>query len=221
MTSVAGWSVVIPLKPLNLAKSRLDSLPTPLRRALVIAMACDVRDAVLACRSAKEIVIVTGDPRWHSILGTPRLRFVADSPGDTLNDAIRRGAAACRTGRPLYGVAALTADLPALQPAELSQALDHTAGTSALFVPDAHGEGTTLFAARSHEHFWPQYGDCSRSRHIQAGAQEILRPQRSGIRQDVDTIKDLERAQALGLGHHTRALVATIMGTRCFLPSRR
>jgi 2-phospho-L-lactate guanylyltransferase len=83
-------------------------------------------------------------------------------------------------------------------------------------VPDAHGDGTTLFAARSHEQFWPHYGDSSRSRHIEAGAQEILHPELTGIRQDVDTVEDLEQARPLGLGHHTSAVVATIMETHAF-----
>jgi 2-phospho-L-lactate guanylyltransferase len=211
VTPVAGWSIVVPLKRLDQAKSRLRGVPVPLRRALVVAMARDVRDAVLACHDVGEIVIVTRDPLWRSLLGVRRLRFVAESPTDSLNDALRRGAAACRTTPAGHGVAALTADLPALRPAELALALAPAEVVSTFFVPDAHGDGTTLFAARSPAQFWPHYGVGSRARHIEAGALEIHRPELTGIRQDVDTLEDLTRAQALGLGHHTGAVLAMIL----------
>jgi 2-phospho-L-lactate guanylyltransferase len=211
VTPVAGWSIVVPLKPLDQAKSRLRGVPVPLRRALVVAMARDVRDAVLACHSVGEIVIVTRDPLWRGLLGVRRLHFVADSPTDSLNDALRRGAATCRTSPPGQGVAALTADLPALRPAELDLALGSADVASTFFVPDAHGDGTTLFAARSPAQFWPHYGVGSRARHIEAGALEIRRPELTGIRLDVDTLEDLTRAQALGLGHHTGAVLAMIL----------
>jgi 2-phospho-L-lactate guanylyltransferase len=183
-------------------------------------MARDVRDAVLTCQGVEEIVVVTRDPLWRSLLGVRRLRFVADSPTDSLNDALRRGAATCETTRPGHGVAALTADLPALRPTELGLALGQADVASTFFVPDAHGDGTTLFAARSHAQFWPHYGVGSRARHIEAGALEVHRPELAGIRQDVDTVEDLERARALGLGHHTGAVMATILGLNPYPPSR-
>jgi 2-phospho-L-lactate/phosphoenolpyruvate guanylyltransferase len=216
VTPVAKWSVVVPLKPLDRAKSRLQGLPSHLRKALVVAMALDVRDAVLACRGVAELVVVTRDPRWHSLLSAPRLRVVADSPTDSLNDALRRGATTCRSTRPRYGIAALMADLPAMEPGELQFALDQAQGMPSAFVPDAHGDGTTLFAARSHEQFWPHYGGSSRSRHIEAGAEGILHPELTGIRRDVDTVEDLRQARPLGLGHRTSAVVVTITETHSF-----
>jgi hypothetical protein len=51
----------------------------------------------------------------------------------------------------------------------------------------------------------------SRARHIEAGAWEVLLPGLDGIRQDVDTVEDLELARALGLGPHTRAVVSAVM----------
>jgi 2-phospho-L-lactate/phosphoenolpyruvate guanylyltransferase len=211
VTPVTGWSVVVPLKPLQQAKSRLLALPAPLRQALVVAMSRDVCDAVLACQDVHEVLVVTRDPRWRSRLCRPRVRFLADSPTDSLNDALRRGAADCRTTRHGCGVASLTADLPALRPQELGRALSEGGATPTSFVPDAHGEGTTLFAARSGAEFCPQYGIGSRVRHIEAGAREVLLPGLDGIRQDVDTVEDLKLARALGLGPHTRAVVSAVM----------
>jgi 2-phospho-L-lactate guanylyltransferase len=213
VTPGVGWSVVVPLKSLDRGKSRLG-IPAPLRKALVVAMARDVRDAVLACPQVAEIVIVTSDPRWRDILGTPELRFVADEPTDSLNGALRRGAASCRATRPGCAVAALTADLPALRPAELELALGHAHSAPTWFVPDAHGSGTTLYAARRHAPFRPQYGGGSRARHRAAGALEVRPPEHAGIRQDVDTVDDLERALSLRPGRHTRAALSAVAGIR-------
>ena len=211
MTAPAGWTVVVPLKALSQAKSRLRDMPISLRRALVVAMARDVRDAVLACQAVDELVVVTGDPQWHLLLGTPRVLFVPDSPTDSLNPALQRGATGCRSTRAQNGVAALTADLPALRPTELGRALELALGAPTSFVPDALGEGTTMFAARSSEEFRPKFGARSRDRHISAAAREIAWPEMSGIRQDVDTVEDLERAQALGLGRHTSAVAGDVL----------
>jgi 2-phospho-L-lactate guanylyltransferase len=217
---MTGWSVVVPLKPLHLAKSRLRDLPTNLRRALVVAMARDVRDAVLACPTVEDLVVVTGDLRWHNLLGTSRVRFVADSRTDSLNEALRRGASACRTSRPGHGFAALTADLPALRPDELERALDLAVGTTTAFVPDANGDGTTTFAACSYDQFWPQFGAGSRTHHREAGALEILSAELAGLRQDVDTVEDLEHARTLGLGAHTEGAMVGLTIRSHFLASR-
>lgn len=207
----ARWSVVVPLKPLELAKTRLHELPTPLRRALVVGMALDVRDAVLGCCLVEELIVVSRDPRWRTILAGPRMRFLPDSPDDSLNDALRRGAAVCRRGLPDHGIAALTADLPALTSAELGAALGQASADRSSFVPDAAGEGTTLLAARPSSRFNPHYGAVSRLRHRHAGATELGFPRGSGLRQDVDTLDDLADAQAIGVGHHTRAVLAAAM----------
>lgn len=213
MTAVTSWSVLVPLKPLDEAKSRLRDLPAQLRQDLVAAMACDVRDAILACPEVLEVVIVTRDPRWRRLLDGARTHFVADSPTDRLNSSLRLGAAACRTARPGCGVAALTADLPALTPRELSLALGHLQAAPTFFVPDAHGDGTTLFAARPDAQFWPHYGVGSRARHVEAGAKEITQSELMGIRQDVDTVEDLVSARALGLGLRTDAVVSAVIRT--------
>lgn len=201
------WSLVIPLKPLDLAKSRLSDLSAGWRQGMVAAMALDVRDAVLACREIAEVVVVSRDPRWRTILGHLGIRMVADAPDDSLNDALRRGAAACCHRSPDHGIAALTADLPSLRPSELRAALRRSSACTASFVADARGEGTTLFAAPVPALFDPRYGDSSRIRHLDAGACELEFPRRSGLRQDVDTLDDLAAAQALGLGRHTRAVL--------------
>jgi len=202
-----AWTVVIPLKPIQLAKSRLSRLPGPLREALVVGMALDVRDAALGCGCVEEVVVVSRDPRWRPVLGRPGLRFVSDSPEDSLNDALRRGAVAARQGGHERGIAALTGDLPALTADELGSALRRASDCASSFTADARGTGTTLLAARSPSVFHPRYGARSRLRHLRAGATELRMPRRSGLRQDVDTSDDLAAAVLIGVGQHTRAVL--------------
>ena len=55
------WSVVIPVKVLAQAKSRLAGLADADRRALALAMAVDTVAAAVACRLVGAVVVVTDD----------------------------------------------------------------------------------------------------------------------------------------------------------------
>lgn len=226
----ATWSVVLPVKRLAVAKSRLrgalDGVP---HEELALALARDTVAAALACPLVAEVVVVTTDPAATAALGALGARTVADpelaAPDlggpevgapevSGLNAAVAHGAATVGGGRP---VAALTADLPALRPAELAAALDTGIGTvSALdtaagagvdrwFVPDAAGTGTVLLAAAVGTALRPGFGAGSAVRHQRSGA-----VRRGGdwptLRRDVDTAADLADAARLGLGRHTAAL---------------
>ena len=116
-------------------------------------------------------------------------------PQDLLNAALRHGAAVASRRWPGTGLAALTADLPALRPAELATALRaaeaaRRAGRAA-FVPDAAGVGTTMYAVPPGGDFLPLFGGASRARHAASGAAEIDLDDMAGLRRDVDTPEDL------------------------------
>ncbi|MGH3277467.1 MAG: 2-phospho-L-lactate guanylyltransferase, partial [Streptosporangiaceae bacterium] len=100
------------------------------------------------------------------------------------------------------------ADLPALRPAELALALARAGAAGEAFVPDAASTGTTLYAAGPGVAFAPAFGPGSRDRHRVAGAVELDLPAVSGLRQDVDTPADLQRAVGLGVGPRTSAVLA-------------
>ena len=123
---------------------------------------------------------------------------------DLLNAALRHGAAVAARRWPGTGLAALTADLPAVSPAELAAALRAAAGSPgpAAFVPDAAGVGTTLYAVPPGGEFRPLFGGASRARHAAAGATELDLDDMTGLRRDVDTPDDLREALALGAGPH-------------------
>jgi 2-phospho-L-lactate guanylyltransferase len=232
------WSLVIPVKVLAQAKSRLTGLVGQSRSDFALAMAADTIAAAVQAETVAAVLVVTDDPDVADIATGLGAVVLADTPGAGLNEALAHGAAYSEDRWPDRGRAGLAGDLPAMRPQELTAALTVAARLGTAFVPDADGTGTTLYAAAPRTQFRPQFGPASRDRHLAAGAAEIttsetpagekttgettkremgtgpLRPVRigmgelAGLRRDVDTIDDLRTAAKIGLGPRTGALVA-------------
>jgi 2-phospho-L-lactate guanylyltransferase len=202
------WSLVIPVKVLARAKSRLAWLPSQDRAELVLAMAADTTAAALACPSVETVIVVSDDHAVQAELAAMGALVVADRPAAGLNPALVFGAAHAAARRPGQGRAALTADLPALDPGELASALAAASSAGQAFVADAAGSGSTMYTAAPAVAFGPRFGPQSRASHLLAGAAELDVPASSGLRQDVDTLSDLRSAARLGLGSRTAAILA-------------
>jgi 2-phospho-L-lactate guanylyltransferase len=233
-----SWTVLLPVKVLARAKSRLAVLAGDRRRELALAFASDTVTAALACPEVARVLVVTSDPVAGRLLAGLGAIIVADEPADrsatlgipggaagaaaapsvigelgvqdTLNAALRHGAAVAARRWPGTGLAALTADLPALRPAELATALRAASPAPAAFVPDAACVGTTLYAVPPGGEFRPLFGGASRARHAAAGATELAAGDLTGLRRDVDTPDDLRAALALGVGPFTQAAAANL-----------
>jgi 2-phospho-L-lactate guanylyltransferase len=213
MTVNARWSVLLPVKVLARAKSRLADLAGPRRGELALALACDTVTAVLGCEAAARAIVITDDRVAAAALRDLGALVIPDAPRDGLNAALRHGAAFAAARWPGCGTAALSADLPALRPAELARALGAAAAWPTAFVADAAGHGTTLYTAAPGAAFRPAFGPASRARHAAGGAAELEPGDIPGLRRDVDTPADLRGAAALGLGPHTAPLAAELL--RC------
>ncbi|MEU6090258.1 2-phospho-L-lactate guanylyltransferase [Streptomyces sp. NPDC047085] len=201
------WTLVIPLKPLARAKSRLaDTASDGVRPGLVLAFAQDTVAAALDCPAVADVAVITDDPLAGRELATLGARIVPDSPGMGLNAALAHGEAVVRSLRPRTPVAALNADLPALRPLELSRVLDAAAEFSRAFLADAAALGTTLLAAAPDHALRPAFGTDSRARHRASGATELGITGVDSVRQDVDTGDDLRAALELGVGRYTAAV---------------
>ncbi|MEV5976879.1 2-phospho-L-lactate guanylyltransferase [Streptomyces sp. NPDC052114] len=206
------WTLVIPLKPLALAKSRLGATAGDgLRPGLALAFAQDTVAAALACPAVRDVAVVTDDALAGRELAALGARVVPDLPGEGLNAALRHGTAVVRAERAEISVAALNADLPALRPPELARALDGAALFPRAFVPDAAGIGTTLLAAAAGTELRPAFGPSSRARHTASGAVELALDDVDSVRQDVDTGEDLMAALSLGVGPRTAAAAARLL----------
>jgi 2-phospho-L-lactate guanylyltransferase len=208
--------LVIPVKRLSAAKSRLAPLPTARRADLALAFVHDCVTAALAAPEVGQVVVVTADTAAAESLARLGARIAlepggaapidavaADGAQTRLNAAISFAAALCLRERPELRVGALTGDLPSLRDRELSAVLhlaDAIGGRS--FVPDAAGTGTTLLLGGADGVLDPRFGSDSRRRHARSGAAELFGAGRT-VRQDVDTLADLEAALRLGVGAHT------------------
>ncbi|MFE9347661.1 2-phospho-L-lactate guanylyltransferase [Streptomyces olivaceus] len=206
------WTLVVPVKPLARAKSRLsDTADDGVRPGLALAFAQDTVAAALACPAVGDVAVVTDDARAGRELRELGAAVVADEPGGGLNAALAHGAAAVRAARPESPVAALNADLPALRPAELARALAAAAEFPRAFLPDAAGIGTTLLTALPGRELAPAFGPESRARHRASGAAELRLGAVDSVRQDVDTGSDLRTALVLGVGPRTAAVAARLL----------
>jgi 2-phospho-L-lactate guanylyltransferase len=227
------WTVVMPVKVLGRAKSRLAVLAGPRRPELALALASDTVAAVLACPEVSRLLVVTSDALAAETLSELGACVVPDRPDAGLNGALAYGAAEAARRWPGGGTAALTADLPALRPGELGAALTEAAlteaalagtalagavpgfpggpGRGSAFMPDAAGVGTTLYAVVPGGDFAPRFEGASRARHAASGARELSLDNVDGLRRDVDTPDDLRAAVALGAGTRTTALAAALL----------
>ena len=209
------WTVLVPVKRLALAKTRLaPAVPAapgaPTRAELALALATDAVTAALACDRVARVLVITSDPVAGPALAARGADVVPDLPEAGLDEALRHAAERARADDPGCGVAALSADLPALTPSGLGAALDAAARHPRAVVADAAGAGTALLAAGPGVALHPAYGVGSLARHATLGAVRL--DAAPVLRRDVDTPADLAEAAALGVGPATAALLPRLAG---------
>ena len=203
------FALLVPVKSLNLAKSRLGASQRQRRELLMRAFALDAITAAATCASVSQIYVVSDEPGFD--LGDA-VRLPDEGDGD-LNRALHHASLRARRRDPAAGVAAMCADLPCLSTADLDSALA-LAIFPRWFVADASGSGTTLLAAAPGVELDPHFGAESARRHEESGARPV-RADVPTLRMDVDTEDDLRTARRLGLGlHTTRALAVPDAPTR-------
>jgi len=201
---------VVPVKRLALAKTRLGPPYDTHRRALALAFALDTTAAALASEAVCAVLVVTNEPEAAALLAATGADVISDAPDAGLNPALAHGAAVTALDHPGCGLGALSADLPALRPDELSLTLGRAAAHETSFLRDSEGTGTTLVLARSLETFRPAFGPDSARRHAAAGFTEIAGADVPSVRHDVDTTADLTLATRLGVGRCTARLLESL-----------
>lgn len=193
--------VIIPVKPPAIGKSRL-AMSDDRRSALATAFALDTIDAAVAAQHVAGVLVVTDDHRFAIRAQSRGCVVVPDGVSDDLNASLVQAAHEARRRWPNTRIAVLCADVPALVPAELDEALAGMDAGEAAFVRDADGSGTTLYAAPDLEMFRPSFGAGSAQAHLHSGAVEVV-GDLPRLRRDVDDRSDLAGAMALGVGAHT------------------
>lgn len=215
MKTGVGVTVVIPVKPWALSKSRLD-VGEEAREGLARAFTLDVIEAVSASSLVGRIVFVTAERELGAVAVRIGAVLLSDRPmlsAGGLNAAVDSGRRWAMARHPTRPVIAVPGDLPALTTATFDHALDRLGRHDRAFVPDAAGRGTTLIWARSPCALHTSYGSRSAVDHSDAGFQAVpdVDPR---ARWDVDTRTDLVEARLLGVGVHTSAIVKELTTPR-------
>src|SRR3974377_2291134 len=86
------WSLVIPVKVLADAKSRLAALAGQHRPALALAMAADTVAAALECAEVAGVIVVTDDTLASEVLSGLGALVTPDRPGRGLYPPLGCGA---------------------------------------------------------------------------------------------------------------------------------
>jgi len=201
------WAVVVPVKRLEVAKTRLSVRPE-LRRELALAMATDTVLACLHTSGVVEVVVVTDDELAGPAMGALGASVIPDEPDAGLNPALVHGRDVVRSRHPQVAVALLSSDLPSLTPEALRSLLDRAAALELGCVADAAGTGTTLLSLGADSSSAPSFGAGSWQRHTDAGAVDLTAYADPRLRRDVDTTVDLADAMKLGCGAATVTVVA-------------
>jgi len=212
MAAETSWVVVVPVKELHTAKSRLVDRSGVARADLALAMVGDVVSAAIDTPSVAAVLVVTNDLRAAASLEALGARIVADVTDSGLNDALSGTARLARVMWPRSGICALSGDLPCADAATLAVALDRAAEHPRAVLPDRRGDGTTMLTAGAGCELAPRYGVASRSDHLQTGARQLDTDGLERLRLDVDTPADLDAALLLGVGPRTTAAVMLTTG---------
>ncbi|MGI8577219.1 MAG: 2-phospho-L-lactate guanylyltransferase [Nocardioidaceae bacterium] len=202
------WTVIVPVKQTTIAKSRLTRLSSADRGQLALAFALDTVTAALSCPWVRRVVVVTSDPAAGAFTEAGAV-VLRDEPEAGLNAALTYAASAIRRSTADACLAAVSGDLPAVDPQSFS-CVFAAASAPRWFVADISGSGTTLLAANGLSPLLPAFGPNSRARHQSGGARESSQPGLDRLRRDVDTEGDLLEAVRLGVGHHTSAALGAI-----------
>ncbi|TCN37510.1 2-phospho-L-lactate guanylyltransferase [Kribbella orskensis] len=208
---VAPWTLVIPVKRTAIAKSRLAAAYPQHRPELARAFAVDTTAAALESPLVRAVLVVTDDPVVSADVTAVGARVVPDLPAAGLNEALEHGAAVAAAEFPGSGVVALSADIPALRPAELTLALA-ACTADRCFVIDLPGTGTTMLAAAPGIALDPRFGVGSALAHQASGAVPVELAGIESVRRDVDTAADLAHAVQLGVGPSTADVMSLVLG---------
>ena len=206
-TEAGALCVIVPVKGLGDAKSRLAAALTPRQRAtLVLAM---LEDVLIAVRVAHEglLLLVTPDDDYAPAARRAGAELMKDAGGG-YNAAVAQALAAA-AAREAGAALVLPADQPRVQPSELRSAIEALEEASVVVAPSRDG-GTGLLGLRPPDAIGPAFGIGSAARHRALGEAAGLTAawlELPSLRDDVDEVGDLLRG-ATPLGEATAAFVA-------------
>jgi 2-phospho-L-lactate guanylyltransferase len=188
------WAVV-PVKPLNRAKSRLAAaLSAEMREQLAVKMLHHTVKCLVDCSAVSGILVISRDTRALVIAREYGAKTVQESGAPELNPALERASQVIASWN-AQAALIIPADIPLLLPADLRELVQvGRYQQSVVVVPDRHESGTNSLLVRPPGMFRYQFGENSFQKHIAAAELEqatvhIFRSERLML--DLDTPDDL------------------------------
>lgn len=189
------WAI-IPVKPLNRAKSRLaDALTPEERKHLSETLFRQVLAAVTETPQVGGTLVISRDPRALAIARDLGVHTVQESGAPELNSALMRATQVVAGWRG-SGVLILPADLPLITPEDVSGMIAlGQENLTVVIATDNREDGTNAMLVRPPGLFQYAYGPGSYQRHIalaQAAGATVKFYHSDRIALDIDTPGDLE-----------------------------
>ena len=186
--------ILVPVKNLENAKQRLAFvLDQGTRTELAQAMLHDVLDALAACSSNSEVSLVTSDPFALDLAQAFSFQVIPDAANRSETDAIEMATQLCES-RGVLNTLVIPADIPLIQPAEVTAILQAAPEKGSVLVPAADGRGTNAIFRRPAALFPLRFGNDSFKPHL-ASARATGKPcvvlSLPGIALDIDNPSDL------------------------------
>jgi len=203
-------SIIIPVKKLEEAKSRLSPLlSTKQRRQFCLEMLTDVLAAIKRAGYIRQTLVVSIDPTAHEIAKNFGAAPFKESRPD-LNQAATEATHRC-IWRGARSVLILPADIPLITKEDLTQVLSVGKDVAVVISPSRNMEGTNGLFLTPPDILPLRYGPRSFQRHKREALVRRLRfrvLKSPRIALDIDTIEDLTEFVALkGETHAHRFLV--------------
>jgi 2-phospho-L-lactate guanylyltransferase len=189
--------VIIPVKPLKLAKSRLAAVITPeQRQEFAQSLLRHTLEVVQSVPQVAGTLVISRDTKVLSIARDNKAYTVMESGAPELNAALMR-ATQVIAGWHAEAVLILPSDLPLLASEDVSGIIELGKGYNSIVIAtDQHEDGTNAMMIRPPGMFPYAYGTGSYQRHIQLAKQagaSVKFYHSERLLLDVDLPEDLEK----------------------------
>lgn len=187
--------VVLPLKMLSEAKTRLAQALTPRERPeFVLSMFEDVLDAVTKATAVRNVLVISRDGAVLERACHFKVKALREKAPGGINSAVKQATDWCRANG-AEGVLTLPADIPLITPADVNEIASLARQEPMVVItPSKREDGTNALLRRPPNIIPTRYGPNSFSLHLQEAAAKripfkVCKLPRIAL--DIDTIEDL------------------------------
>ncbi len=189
------WAI-IPVKPLNRAKSRLEKvLSADQRAALTEMLFRQVLSVVLSSNRISGVLVISRDTRAIGIARDLGAKTIQEGGQSDLNPALERATQVLKSWR-VNALLILPADLPLIQVEDINAMVDGgREGEAVVIATDRNQDGTNALFVRPPGLFEYAYGKESFRKHVmlaRAAGAKVTIYESERLQLDIDEPTDLE-----------------------------